>query len=323
VSGGNIVFSLNQRAFVAITPEGCIPFNPEEFSDFNELRALAELIGPYGIKLINEQLMWHIANQVQELKRMVALNKEVLIILRSNFDKPEIMNEHFKKLQQVDNVLQRMTIIGVILSFRQLLQEALLDVLEQRIPFLVSSMKDFQNHVPGGDPLKTVSEMASASGLPCKVDPTLLNALRAQKPELDDGEHMIVLLLMVFVAVSIPKLAKNDQTFYRASLEAHTNNTHCLALAVNNIFGALFTICGQNDIEDRMAEFLALASSSLLRLGQETEKEDIKNRESIYLLLHEIVKESNFLTQDLLESCFPYALIRNAFHAVYKQEQSI
>lgn len=314
---------MNQRAFVAITPEGCIPFNPEEFSDFNELKALAELIGPYGIKLINEQLMWHIANQVQELKRMVGMNKETLIILRSNFDKPEIMNDHFKKLQHVDNVLQRMTIIGVILSFRQLLQEALLDVLEQRIPFLVSSMKDFQNHVPGGDPLKTVSEMASAAGLPCRVDPTLLNALRSQKPEIDEGDHLVVLLMMVFVAVSIPKLAKNDQSFYRASFEAHTNNTHCLALAVNNIFGALFTICGQNDIEDRMAEFLALASSSLLRLGQETDKEDTKNRESIYLLLHEIVKESSFLTQDLLESCFPYALIRNAFHAVYKQEMQI
>lgn len=322
VSGGNIVFSMNQRAFVSITPEGCIPFNPEEFSDFNELRSLAELIGPYGIKMINEQLMWHIANQVQELKRMVGMNKETLIILRSNFDKPEIMKEHFKRLQHVDNVLQRMTIIGVILSFRQLLQEALLDVLEQRIPFLVSSMKDFQNHVPGGDPLKTVSEMASAAGLNCKVDPTLLNALRAQKPEIDEGEHLIVLLLMVFVAVSIPKLAKNDQSFYRATYEAHTNNTHCLALAVNNIFGALFTICGQNDIEDRMAEFLALSSSSLLRLGQETEKENIKNRESIYLLLHQIVQESPFLTMDLLESCFPYALIRNAFHAVYKQEQS-
>lgn len=25
---------------------------------------------------------------------------------------------------------------------------------------------------------------------------------------------------------------------------------------------------------------------------------------------------------DLLESCFPYALIRNAFHAVYKQENA-
>lgn len=34
----------------------------------------------------------------------------------------------------------------------------------------------------------------------------------------------------------------------------------------------------------------------------------------------QIVQESPFLTMDLLESCFPYALIRNAYHAVYKQE---
>lgn len=321
VSGGNIVFSKNQQAFVSITPEGCIPFNPEEFSDINELRALAELIGPYGIKLLNETLMWHIANQVQELKRMVILNKEVLITLRTSFDKPEVMKEQFKRLQQVDNVLQRMTIIGVILSFRHLAQEALVDVLDQRIPFLLSSIKDFQSHCPGSDPIKMVADMASAAGLPCKVDPTLANALRSQKPENDEGEHLIACLLMVFVAVSIPKLARNENIFYRASLEAHSNNTHCMALAINNIFGAMFTICNQNDIEDRMKEFLALASSSLLRLGQESDKEATRNRESVYLLLDQIVQESPFLTMDLLESCFPYVLIRNAYHAVYKQEQ--
>lgn len=321
VSAGHIVFSMNQRAFVSITPEGRSPFIPEEFSDINELRSLAELIGPYGIKLLNETLMVHIANQVKELKKMVILNKEVLITLRTSFDKPEVMKEQFKRLQQVDNVLQRMTIIGVILSFRQLAQGALVDVLEQRIPFLLSSVKDFQEHLPGNDPIKVVSDMASAAGLNCKVDPTLANALRTQKPEIDEGEHLIACLLMVFVAVSIPKLARNENLFYRASLEAHSNNTHCMALAINNIFGAMFTICGQGDIEDRMKEFLALASSSLLRLGQESDKEATKNRESIYLLLDQIVQESPFLTMDLLESCFPYVLIRNAYHAVYKQEQ--
>lgn len=323
VSGRNIVYSMNQRAFVSITPEGCIPFNPEEFSDLNELRALAELIGPYGIKILNETLMWHIANQVQELKRLVIANKEILITLRTSFDKPEVMKEQFKKLQDVERVLQRMTIIGVILSFRNLTQIALVDVLEQRIPFLLSSIKDFQDHLPGGDPLKLVSEMASAAGVSCKVDPTLATVLRLQKPENEENEHLISCLLMVFVAVSIPRLARNESSFYRASLDAHSNNTHCMALAINNIFGAIFTICGQNDIEDRMKEFLALASSSLLRLGQESDKEATKNRESIYLLLDQIVQESPFLTMDLLESCFPYVLIRNAYHAVYKQEQTI
>jgi len=68
VSAGNICFSQNQRAFVSLNAEGAIPFSAEEYSDITELRALAELIGPYGMKHLNETLMWQIAGQVQELK---------------------------------------------------------------------------------------------------------------------------------------------------------------------------------------------------------------------------------------------------------------
>ncbi|XP_014239900.1 membrane-associated protein Hem [Cimex lectularius] len=321
ISAGSICFSMNQKAFVSLTAEGTMPFSAVEFSDMNELRALAELIGPYGMKLLNETLMWHIACQVQELKKLVASNKEVLIALRTHFDKPEIMKEQFKKLLNVDNVLQRMTIIGVILCFRQLAQEALVDVLGERIPFLLTSILDFCQHLPACD-TSVISEMASAAGLACKVDPTLASQLKSQKSEVEEDEHLLACLLMVFIAVSIPKLAKHENSLYKASLEGHANNIHCMAAAINNIFGALFTICGQGDIEDRMKEFLALASSSLLRLGQEADKDLTKNRESVYLLLDLIVQESPFLTMDLLESCFPYALIRNAYHAVYKQEQS-
>jgi len=47
----------------------------------------------------------------------------------------------------VDNVLQRMTIVGVILSFRKLAQSALCDVLEDRVPFLLASVQDYhQQH---------------------------------------------------------------------------------------------------------------------------------------------------------------------------------
>ena len=49
-----------------------------------------------------------------ELRKLVLHNKEILIALRTNFDKPEVMKELFKRLQNVDSVLQRMTIIGKI-----------------------------------------------------------------------------------------------------------------------------------------------------------------------------------------------------------------
>lgn len=208
--------------------------------------------------------------------------------------------------------------IGVLLSFRSLAQEALLDVLEDRIPFLMASVKDLQHFVPNTKDSKVVNEMASAGGLPCNVDPTLINALRQMKCEHKESEYEIVCLLMVFIAVSIPKLARLETSVFKASLEGHVNNTHCLAKTINQLAGALFSIHGPGDVAERLQEFLALASSSLLRLGQESEKDMIRNRESVYLLLDEIVQESPYLTMDLLESCFPYALLRNAYHSTYK-----
>ncbi|OTF76665.1 hypothetical protein BLA29_000670 [Euroglyphus maynei] len=210
--------------------------------------------------------MWHIASQVTELKRIVNRNVETLIELRSHYDQPEQMRELVKKLTDVDSVLKRMTIIGEMMCFRSLLQEALNDVLKERIPFLLGSIKDFHHsanssmielmHLDNNNVIKVVDEMASSAGIECKVDSSLVNALRNQK----------------------------------------------------------------NDIKpEEKYQYASLASSSLLRLGQETgDKEAIRNRESVYILLDLIVQESPFLTMDLLESCFPHALIRNAYHEVYK-----
>lgn len=316
---GQIIYSPNQKAFVSLSVDGQqVPFAAEEYADLIELRALAELIGPYGMKFMGEKLMKHVANQIDELKKLVLANKDVLAQLRTSFDKPDVMRELFKKLVNVDSVLLRMTIIGVLLSFRNLSQEALNDVLEDRVPFLMGSVKDLQHYVPSSKDSIVVSELASAAGIPCSVDPVLVQELRMQKNEHPETEYDIACLLMVFVAVSIPKLARADSSFFKASVEGHLNNCHCLAQAINQLAGAMFSIHGPGDTEQRLQEFLALASSSLLRLGQESEKEAVKNRESVYLLLDKIVQESPFLTMDLLESCFPYALLRNAYHSVYK-----
>lgn len=326
VSAGHICYSPLQQAFVSLTAEGAVPFNAEEFSDVTELRALAELIGPYGMKLLNETLMWHAASQVHELKKLVLMNKDVLVALRTNFDRPEQMKELTKRLQQVDNLLQRMTIVGVILSFRQLSQEALFDVLNQRVPFLLSSVVDFKEHFPidEADPsvASQVNELASAAGMHDVIDPTLITALKAQRSELsNEDEHLAACLLLVFIAVSLPRLARSESSMYRAYLGGHANNAHCLAAAVNTILCALFGIAGRRDTEERLKEFLALASSSLLRLGEEQmDKDAIRNRESIYLLLDLIVKNSPHLTMDLLESCFPYACLRKAYQAVFRSD---
>uniref|UniRef100_A0A3Q4MI97 Nck-associated protein 1 n=1 Tax=Neolamprologus brichardi TaxID=32507 RepID=A0A3Q4MI97_NEOBR len=326
VSNGHIAYFPAMKAFVNLPTENELTFNAEEYSDISEMRSLSELLGPYGMKFLSESLMWHISSQVAELKKLVVENMEVLTQMRTSFDKPDHMAALFKKLTSVDSVLKRMTIIGVILSFRSLAQEALRDVLSCHIPFLVSSVEDFKDHIPRETDMKVamnVYELSSAAGLPCEIDPALVVALSSQKSEniSPEEEYKIACLLMVFVAVSLPTLASNVMSQYSPAIEGHCNNIHCLAKAINQIAAALFTI-HKGSIEDRLKEFLALASSSLLKIGQETDKMTTRNRESVYLLLDMIVQESPFLTMDLLESCFPYVLLRNAYHAVYKQSIS-
>ncbi|CAL1535112.1 unnamed protein product [Lymnaea stagnalis] len=317
-NAGQIVFSPSRKAFVTVSQGDGVLMAAEEYADLTELRALAELIGPYGMKYLGERLMLNIAGQVDEIKKLVVANKDTLVQLRSSFDKPEVMSILTRKLMNADVLLLRMTRIGVLLAFRSLAQEALNDVLEQRIPFLMGSVRDIHHHVPNTKDSMVVNELASSAGEKCSVDPTLCNALRTLKSAYADDEYTISCLLFVFVAVSIPKLARMDLSTFRASLEGHLNNSHCLAKSINGLAGALFSLYGPGDTDLRLQEFLALASSSLLRLGSENDKEAVKNRESVYLLLDQIVQESPFLTMDLLEFCFPYALLRNAYHSVYK-----
>uniref|UniRef100_A0A8C5MKB5 Nck-associated protein 1 n=1 Tax=Leptobrachium leishanense TaxID=445787 RepID=A0A8C5MKB5_9ANUR len=234
VSNGHIAYFPAMKAFVNLPTENELTFNAEEYSDISEMRALSELLGPYGMKFLSESLMWHISSQVAELKKLVVENVEVLTQMRTSFDKPEQMAALFKRLSSVDSVLKRMTIIGVILSFRSLAQESLRDV------------------------AMNVYELSSAAGLPCEIDPALVVALSSQKSDTisPEEEYKIACLLMVFVAVSLPTLASNVMSQYSPAIEGHCNNIHCLAKAINQIAAALFTI-HKGSIEDRLKEFLA------------------------------------------------------------------
>jgi NCK-associated protein 1 len=121
--------------------------------------------------------------------------------------------------------------------------------------------------------------MASAAGFASHIDPLLLQSIQALPKQEFDDEYLCACLLMVFVAVTIPKLARSESSLFKvrcrilcslvpyqisqkpllssqAQLDGHENNIHCLAVAVNQIFGVLFTLCGQDDIEDRLKEFL-------------------------------------------------------------------
>uniref|UniRef100_A0AAY4CFT6 Nck-associated protein 1-like n=1 Tax=Denticeps clupeoides TaxID=299321 RepID=A0AAY4CFT6_9TELE len=299
-SNAVIIHCPTMHCFMNQTIENERTFHAEEFSDIVEMQALAELLGPYGLKFLSENLMWHITSQVAELKKLVIENMDTLVQMRAKFDKPETMANLQKKLTGCENVLKRMTIIGVILSFRAM-------IMQRHCPFLMGPIECLRDFLPPDSDVKmtlSVYELASASG-------------KFHHNSSSEEEYKLTCLLLVYIAVSLPVLSLDSNSFYRREYGGHQNNIHCLTTAVNQLSAAMFTVQRKN-IEQHLKEFLLVASSTLLQLGQNSERLEAKNRESIYLLLHLIVEESPFLSQDMLESCFPYVLLRNSYREVYK-----
>ncbi|XP_011374050.1 nck-associated protein 1-like isoform X3 [Pteropus vampyrus] len=319
-SSGTIILSPAMQAFISLPREGEQNFSAEEFSDISEMRALAELLGPYGMKFLSENLMWHVTSQIVELKKLVVENMDVLVQIRSNFGKADLMASLLPQLMGADNVLKRMTIIGVILSFRAMAQEGLREVFSSHCPFLMGPIECLKEFVTPDTDIKvtlSVFELASAAGVGCDIDPTLVAAIANLKADTSSSEeeYKVACLLLIFLAVSLPLLATDPSSFYCIEKDGYNNNIHCLTKAIIQVSAALFTLYNKN-IETHLKEFLVVASVSLLQLGQETDKIKTRNRESISLLMRLVVEESSFLTLDMLESCFPYVLLRNAYREV-------
>lgn len=323
-STGAVVLAPSMQAFTTGPSEAEPGFSAAEFSDVTEMRALAELLGPSGLRFLSESLLWHVGSQLRQLQGLVAENAEALGQLRAGGCRPEPTGAPLQRLTSAENVLKRMTIIGEILSFRAMAQQGLREVLSRHCPFLMGPIECLMDSVtPDTDIQVTLSifELASAAGIQCEVDPELVNVLAGSKtgaPPPPEAPAELPSLLLLFVALALPLLAADPASAYSPELDGSPNNLHCLAKAIAQLSAALFTLQHQN-IERQLKEFLLVASSSLLQMGQDPDRARVRNRDSVALLLQLLVAESPFLSPDLLEPCFPYALLRNAYREVRRE----
>lgn len=318
---GGVVYSPARQSFVSRTKAG-FP-RVEDYTDVSEMRALAELLGAYGVRHFSRKLVQRLIAEVDELKKLVLVNKDILAIICEAPLKYDL-HEVIKRMRGFDELAIRTTTIGIFLTFRKMLAVGLRDVLPRRVPYLMYVLADFKENNTRNESTLT-HEMAQAAGIDSEFDAELYHALRNSK-EKNDEDGLIWTLLLAFWAVSLSTLSFKDNSEYNSLLEAHENNAHCMAIAMNLLPQALFTITNEN-VQDKMKVFLQIASSGLLKLGLDagssTSKEmNPRQRSSAYILLDLIVKESTYMSQDELDVCFPYTLIREAYNQTYKKQRS-
>ncbi|KAH9518845.1 Nck-associated protein 1 [Bulinus truncatus] len=329
-----ITFSPTRKSLISLTHSHAGPTitAAEDYINIQELRALAELLGPFGIKYLEDTILHFVKDLFIDIKELVKARKDILTQARTSFDKPELLDlvnqklmaSHKNMQSDADAILINMIKIGLIIAVQSLFKEALNDVLSQRIPYLLGPIQEFQDYEFNSKGSLVVNELVSTAGINCRVDPSLLHILQSSHVSSDskEDEYNSACLMLVFIALSLPRLTYWDQTIFSSPLDAHFNGSHCIAKSISQVAGALFSLYGPEDMSIRFTEFLNLAASSILHLSQLNDKETTRNRESVYLILDQIVRESPFLTMDQLESCFPYILLRNVYHDLYKVSSS-
>ena len=308
----NVFYSDERRAFISKSHS----FKFETYASHSEMQALAEIIGPYGFRLLRQKLLEDVSNQIKEVKRLVIANKEVLITIRNNLNRPDILNSHCKRIVNIDETNNRLIQIGMIISFRNLALKALHTVLTTRSSFLIDSIKDIKDHYKQEDTVLSL-ELALSAGFSTTLDPILVNLLKVHVEETQEDFELWT-LFMILIGVTIPEMGHKSIVGFNTILGAHQNNAHCMAISINSLAGCIFHKFGSTHPVDKMKEFLQLISSRLLRYCQEPEhsKEHPKYNNHIVILLGMIVKESPYLTMDMLENYFPYSLMRESYRNV-------
>eukprot|EP00731_Ephydatia_muelleri_P012518 Em0006g1412a len=240
---------------------------PSQVIILHELQNLAELIGPYGIHYMGEKLMELVAAQVAEIKKLVIANQDTLIALYSSRDKSEIFNKLLKTKESK-------SVMGMLCEERVLQDEELAPsngaayYFKEHPDKLKKKGKNTQLALvsPGKESLRKVVDETSTKS---KDDLALWN------------------WFLVFVGVTLPSLAMTPQSNFISVIEAHKNNAHCMAVAVNALAGAIFAYFGPEEQKQKMNDFLIFTSSRIMTLAKEVEKErDVpKAREATYILL--------------------------------------
>jgi NCK-associated protein 1 len=289
----------------------------EDWVDLVELTALARLVGPYGMKMIERPLIEMLLGRVKAMRDILSVNKPILEQFSTKFAAPAVVETLVKKAKDMDTFMTHAAVVGNVQFLRELLHVAMADALDGAVPGIFRTLRDAtQNYQPNlgrVEQLTQLDTLASHAGVPLDhgVDPSLLSAL-AQWTDPPTWQH-----LPYMFALCIHSKWWSDATF-NSALDAFLNHTSAVGRCLTDLVVAYAVIDPERRGEPRairrfLDAFVESASMQVLAAGH-THKGGMG---PLLIFLDQFVTDCPHLTRETLERSIPYSLIRNAYTAAY------
>jgi len=293
-----------------------------------ELRSLVTIMGPYGVKIFDALLLRRVAGLTSAMKEHISANAAVLEDIAQSYSIESRFTESAKKLKDMDRFVTNAIQIGVLLTFRSMLKDALHDVSWDVTPYIASSIETAFNSYPRNvhpeNGLLALDLLASDYGVDVGVADQSLKAVL--KTAMADGDHKTWRLLPVMFGVMFLSPIWRDAHFI-PSLDAYQNNLHLLSRVINDfILGFASLIIYPPDdkqVIPFLTQFVEIASMTLLRQTRIPIKGDKKpDWAAIMIFIDQFVDACPLITRDVLEQSIPYTLLRSLLRDIYATRPS-
>jgi len=257
------------------------------------------------------------------MKEQLTMNAAVLEEISQSYSVESRFIDAAKKLKEMDRFVNNAIQIGVLLTFRSILKDALHDVVNDVTPYIGSVIESAFNSYPRNvhteQNLLALDLFASDYGVDVGVADQGLKAVL--KTAMGDGDQKTWRLLPVMFGVMFLSLTWRD-AHYIPSLDAYQGNLHLLSRVINDyILGFASLIIYPPDdkqVTPFLTQFVEIASMTLLRQTRIPIKGDKKpDWASIMIFIDKFVDSCPLITRDVLEQSIPYTLIRSLMRDIY------
>ncbi|EGC34074.1 component of scar regulatory complex [Dictyostelium purpureum] len=325
-----VVYSPVKLGFIS---KAGTPFRAEEHADLSEMRALCDLVGPYGLKVVEREILRFVQTTTASMKEILTLNSANLEEYAANYFKPKAIEilKRFK-VTDFDAIVQKCIAIGNALHLRSMMREAMKDVISENLPYIHDSVsnafKEYNCNTFMFPEFLGVDTLALDTGLDVGIADQYLKVI-LRKLSTESDKRVWELLPIMFSLTFFGNIWKEAQ--YKATIDAHSNNVHVLSKAICDLliaFGAINSTSGNEaEITSSLSRFLEISSVNILRMfrGKPNEKFVPNEIQSVIVFLDKFTQQCPLLTKDSLEQFIPYSLIRNMYkdlfeHKVQKQQ---
>jgi NCK-associated protein 1 len=311
-------YSPSRKAFVARS--GTVPF--EQWTDLSELAALARLVGPYGVKQLDQRLLAIMAQHIEGVRTALVNNAGALTAIAKNYFTGPAVSDAVKRIRDLDGAVQELVHLGGLQQLRRILREGLAAALDQSLPYVHRTCElSYENYAANRRReagLLSMDALAADAGVDTfDADPAFLTLLSATSAD-ENWDLLPYLFAAAFYSTPI------QTAIFNSSTNGCENNAHCMPFAVVDIVVGVAGLRGNDDrkLRRRVEHLLEVGAAQVLRLVEGSKDGAVKGYADlpavVILLEASLVAAHGLVDRATLERVCPYNLSRQCFTEAYE-----